>query len=61
MGVIYIDGVATGPTAKKATVRFLVDSGATYSLIPHRDWQQIELRAKRPVSFAAGRWHDDPA
>jgi len=29
MGVTCIEGVVTGPTGKQATVRFLVDSGAT--------------------------------
>ena len=25
MGIIYIEGVVTGPTGKQATVRFLID------------------------------------
>lgn len=33
-------------------MRFLVDSGATYTLLPHEDWQAIELSPKRPVTFA---------
>jgi predicted aspartyl protease len=51
MGVTYIQGVVTGPTGKQATVRFLVDSGATYTLLSHSDWQAIELTPKRSVTF----------
>jgi predicted aspartyl protease len=51
MGLTYIEGVVTGPTGKQATVRFLVDSGATYSLLPHKDWQTIELSPKRSLTF----------
>lgn len=34
MGITYIEGVVTGPTGKQARVRFLMDSGATYTLLP---------------------------
>jgi len=51
MGVTYIEGVVTGPTGKQATVRFLVDSGATYTLLPHPYWQAIELAPKRSLTF----------
>ncbi len=34
MGITYIEGRVRGPTAKEREVRFLVDSGATYSLLP---------------------------
>ncbi len=51
MGVTYIEGVVTGPTGKQATVRFLVDSGATYTLLPHKDWQTIGLSSKRSMTF----------
>jgi clan AA aspartic protease len=51
MSIIYINGVVTGPTGKKATVRFLVDSGATYSLLPEKDWKKIKLRPKRKLTF----------
>ena len=51
MGITYIEGVVTGPTGKQATVRFLVDSGATYTLLPYSYWQAIELAPKRSVTF----------
>lgn len=31
MGITYIEGVVTGPAGKQVTVRFLADSGATYT------------------------------
>ena len=51
MGITYIEGVVTGPSGKQATVHFLVDSGATYTLLPHRDWQAIGLSPKRSMTF----------
>ena len=51
MGITYIEGVVSGPTGKQATVRFLVDSGATYTLLPDEDWQAIGLSPKRSVTF----------
>jgi predicted aspartyl protease len=52
MGVTYIEGTVSGPTGKQVRTRFLVDSGATYSLLPKPDWEEIELRPKRTVEFA---------
>lgn len=51
LGVTFIEGVVTGPAGKQATVRFLVDSGATYTLLPHKDWKAIGLLPKRSVTF----------
>jgi predicted aspartyl protease len=51
MGVTYVAGVVTGPTGNQATVRLLVDSGVTYTLLPHDDWQAIGLLPKRSVTF----------
>ena len=51
MGITYAEGVLTGPTGKQATVRFLVDSGATYTLVPHEVWEALDLVPKRTVTF----------
>jgi clan AA aspartic protease len=51
MGITYIDGEVRGPTGKTAAVRFLVDSGATYSVLAKDTWQAIELMPKRSGSF----------
>lgn len=52
MVVIYVEGQVRGPTGKAATVRFLVDSGATCTLLPLSTWQAIELEPQRMMSFA---------
>ncbi|MFQ5990715.1 MAG: retroviral-like aspartic protease family protein [Candidatus Methylomirabilales bacterium] len=52
MGITYIEGTVRGPTGKEGTVRFLVDSGATYSLLPERVWGAIELAPKRQSDFS---------
>ena len=51
MGITYIQGVVTGPSKKKATVRFLVDSGAAYSLLPDHVWKRLKLTPKRREMF----------
>ena len=51
MGITYIDGVVKGPTGKTAQIRFLVDSGASYSLISRDQWKAIGLSPKRSMEF----------
>ncbi|MFQ5668526.1 MAG: retroviral-like aspartic protease family protein [Candidatus Binatia bacterium] len=51
MGITYTGGTLTGPTSKRATVRFLVDSGAVYTLVPHDVWKSLDLIPKRTVTF----------
>ena len=51
MGVTYAEGLLTGPTGQRATVRFLVDSGATYTLVPHDVCRVLGLAPKRTVTF----------
>ena len=51
MGLTYVDGRVTGPAGASAEVRFLVDSGATYSLLPHPVWTALGLAAKRTLAF----------
>jgi clan AA aspartic protease len=48
VGVTFIDGVVTGPAGAEST-RFLVDSGATYTLLPEAVWRKIGLVAKRTI------------
>jgi predicted aspartyl protease len=43
MGLTHIEGTVTGPKGKQATLKFLVDSGATYTLLPEEVWRAIEL------------------
>ncbi len=51
MGITYVEGVVTGSSGKQATVRFLVDSGATYTLLPHDVAADLALTPKRAVTF----------
>ena len=51
IGITYIDGTVCGPEGKEENVSFLVDSGATYSLLPTPVWEAIGLVATRKQSF----------
>lgn len=51
MAITYVEGVVRGPNGRQAGVRFLVDSGATYTLLPHEVWQAIGLTPRRSVVF----------
>ena len=51
MGLTYIDGVVSGPSGVTRTVRFLVDSGAKYSLLPLDDWRALGLTPTRRATF----------
>ena len=52
MGLTYVEGLLTGPTGKQAKVKFLVDSGATYTLVPAEDVRVLGLEPKRSVAFS---------
>jgi len=51
MGIIYVEGRVRGATEKEKEARFLIDSGATYTLLPKEVWQAIELKPKREHTF----------
>lgn len=51
MGITYVEGQVKGPSSKQKNVKFLVDSGATYSLLPKTVWEVIGLKPKRRLSF----------
>ncbi len=50
MGLIYIDAVVKHGD-KRAEVKFLVDSGATYTVLEKKVWEFLELRPKRKVEL----------
>jgi clan AA aspartic protease len=52
MGITYIEGHVRGSGGQEAPVRFLVDSGASYSLLPQAVWEAIGLVPKRQMDFA---------
>jgi len=51
MALTYVDGTVRGANGQARTVRFLIDSGATYTLLPHEVWTAIVLTPRRNVSF----------
>ena len=51
MGITYLEGTVRGPAGKEATAKFLIDSGATYSLLPNIVWREIGLEATREMTF----------
>ncbi len=51
MGITFIDGTVLGPTGQSETLRFLVDSGANYTLLPEVAWKKLGLQPKRAMEF----------
>ena len=51
VGISYVEGTIRGPAGEE-TVRFLIDSGAVYSLLPETVWKAVGLTPKREMDFA---------
>ena len=51
MGISYVDGTVRGPAGPEARVRFLIDSGTTYSMLPEPVWKTIGLVPLRDMRF----------
>lgn len=51
MGVTFLEGIVFGPTGAEARVTFLVDSGATYTVLPLEVWQAIGLAPRRSIKL----------
>jgi len=51
MGLTFIEGKVKGKDGKEADVKFLVDSGATYTLLAQEYWKKINLTSKRIMNF----------
>ncbi len=51
MGLTYIEGKVIGNNDETATVSFLVDSGANYTLLPKDIWEKLGLKAKKTLNF----------
>jgi clan AA aspartic protease len=51
VGITYIEGKVRGPGGAEATVEFLIDSGAMYSLLPERVWKAIGLKPVEAMEF----------
>ena len=53
MGVTYVPARLRRPDGRgpARNVRFLVDSGAIYSVLPEEIWRALRLKAEREVEF----------
>jgi predicted aspartyl protease len=53
VGLTYIDGEVqvTGRGRRRRRVRFLVDSGAVYSVLRRPDWKALGLTPTRDIDF----------
>jgi clan AA aspartic protease len=51
VGISYIEGTVRGPNGEER-VRFLIDSGAMYSLLPETIWRKIGLAPEREMHFS---------
>jgi clan AA aspartic protease len=52
VGIVFIDAEVQGTGGRRRAVRFLVDSGASYSVLPRRIWRAIGLKPKRTMAFS---------
>ncbi len=50
MGLVYIDGIVKHG-GKQLKVRFLVDSGATYTVLTERVWRELGLKPLGEMEF----------
>jgi len=51
MGMVHADLELVGRTGRRITTRFLVDSGAIYSVLPEPVWLTIGLTPSRDLEF----------
>ena len=52
MGMVHVDAeVAADAGGPSLSVRFLVDSGAAYSVLPHETWNALGLQPSRTMDF----------
>src|SRR5437870_12706348 len=52
MGITYAEAEVSNEAGMVQKVRFLVDSGAAYSVLPQEVWRALGLRPTRTVDFA---------
>jgi len=51
MGLVYVEMGVAREGGPEQTVRFLIDSGAAYSVLPWRVWHALGLKPKRRLEF----------
>jgi predicted aspartyl protease len=52
MGVVHVDVDVSTEAGPRETVRFLVDSGAVYSVLPAPVWRRLGLAPTRTLDFS---------
>jgi predicted aspartyl protease len=51
MGLVHVTMEVSRDGGPRRRVRFLVDSGATYSVLPQPAWRALRLKSKRTLEF----------
>ena len=51
MGITHVEGSVRGDKGQEKQFRFLVDSGASYTVLPNRVWRSLGLEARRELVF----------
>lgn len=51
MGMVYVDAKVSRGEEPPHLIRFLVDSGAIYSVLPHDEWRALRLTPQRRMEF----------
>ena len=51
MGLVHVDMRVSIPRRAARIVRFLVDSGAVYSVLPQTVWKGLKLKPQRRLEF----------
>jgi clan AA aspartic protease len=51
MGLTYIEAAVAGPENGFHTLSFLVDSGASFTVLPAKVWKKLGLEPKRTMEF----------
>jgi predicted aspartyl protease len=51
MGVLFVEGTVIGPAGKQENLKFLLDSGVTYTVLPRKVWRATGLMPTNSVKF----------
>ena len=51
MGLVYVEGVVRSEDGRSERVRFLVDSGAFYTVLKREVWERLGMREISRVSL----------
>ena len=51
MGITYVTGKVSAGKGREAELKFLVDSGAKYTVLPKPVWKSLKLKPKRAAQF----------